>query len=215
MWFDAVLTPHRSLTPVGFGVLMSALAAISFTAGMFFVLHGAWPVFGFFGLDVGLVYLAFKLNYRSGRVAETIRLDEKALTIARRYPGGQIKSWSFEPYWVQILMRGPSNRDPVLTIRSHGKDLVIGSFLTVPERHEVAEALQAALAPPRDGCRAVRIAGRIVPLAFRETEHVGHGVMARRLARAPECRRAPRRARRSPGRPPCGSARYARRRPRR
>jgi len=145
VWFDAVLTPHRSLTPFGFGVLMSAMAAISFTAGMFFVLHGAWPVFGFFGLDVGLVYLAFKLNYRSGRVAETIRLDEKALTIARRYPGGQIKSWSFEPYWVQILMLGPTGRDPSLTLRSHGKELVIGSFLTVPERHEVAEALQTAL----------------------------------------------------------------------
>ena len=145
VWFDAVLTPHRSLTPVGFGVLMSALAAISFTAGMFFVMHGAWPVFGFFGLDVGLVYLAFKLNYRSGRVAETIRLDDKALTIARRYPGGQIKSWSFEPYWVQVLMLGPSGRDPVLTLRSHGRDLVIASFLTVPEREEVAEALQTAL----------------------------------------------------------------------
>jgi uncharacterized membrane protein len=145
IWFDAVLTPYRSLPPAGFGILMACLAVVSFIAGMSFVLRGAWPVFGFFGLDVGLVYLAFKLNYRAGRMAETIRLDSKALTIARRYPTGQVKFWSFEPYWLQVLMLGPSGRDPALVLRSHGRDLVIASFLTVPERQEVAAALHDAL----------------------------------------------------------------------
>ena len=145
VWFDAVLTPHRSLPPVGFGILMAVLAVASFAAGMSFVLRGAWPVFGFFGLDVGLVYLAFKLNYRSGRMAESIRLDGDALTIARRYPGGTVKSWKFEPYWVQVLLLGPAGRDPALTVRSHGRELVIGTFLTVPERREVANALLEAL----------------------------------------------------------------------
>ncbi|HKJ74588.1 MAG TPA: DUF2244 domain-containing protein [Alphaproteobacteria bacterium] len=145
VWFNAVLTPHRSLSPVGFTILMSVLAMISFTAGMFFVMHGAWPVFGFFGLDVGLVYFAFKLNYRSGRIAEKILLDQDSLTVARHYPGGQVKSWKFEPYWVQVLMLAPRGRDPVLTLRSHGKDLVIAAFLTVPERQEVADALLEAL----------------------------------------------------------------------
>ena len=145
VWFDAVLTPHRSLPPAGFAILMAVLAVVSFAAGMSFVLRGAWPVFGFFGLDVGLVYLAFKLNYRSGRIAENIRLDGQALTVARRYPTGKVKSWTFEPYWVQILMLGPEGRDPALTVRSHGKDLVIGAFLTVRERREVADALLNAL----------------------------------------------------------------------
>lgn len=145
VWFDAVLTPHRSLPLAGFGILMAMLAVVSFAAGMSFVLRGAWPVFGFFGLDVGLVYLAFKLNYRSGRIAEIIRLDEQALTIARRYPGGEVKSWRLEPYWVQVLLLGPEGRDPVLTLRLHGRDLVIGAFLTVRERREVADALLNAL----------------------------------------------------------------------
>ena len=39
------------------------------------LLTGAWPVMGFFGLDVLLVYVAFKLNYRSGRLYETVELD--------------------------------------------------------------------------------------------------------------------------------------------
>ena len=66
--YQAVLTPHRSLGPRGFLILMSAVATVSFVAGFAFLLMGAWPVFGFFGLDVALVYLAFKLNYRAARL---------------------------------------------------------------------------------------------------------------------------------------------------
>ena len=60
--FSAVLTPHRSLGAVGFVVLMSLLSALSFAAGIMFYLIGAWPVVGFLGLDVLLVYLAFRAN---------------------------------------------------------------------------------------------------------------------------------------------------------
>ena len=60
--FRAVLHPHRSLGPRGFLILMLAIGGISFVTGMVFLSMGAWPVFGFFGLDVLLVYVAFKLN---------------------------------------------------------------------------------------------------------------------------------------------------------
>ncbi len=58
--FSAVLTPHRSLGSIGFLVLMIVFGVISFIAGMAFLLMGAWPVFGFFGLDVLLLYWAFR-----------------------------------------------------------------------------------------------------------------------------------------------------------
>ena len=50
--FSALLTPHRSLNRTGFLVLMAFVCVVSFAAGMVFLLMGAWPVFGFFGLDV-------------------------------------------------------------------------------------------------------------------------------------------------------------------
>ena len=65
--FRVVLTPHRSLGPKGFLALMLAFGAISFATGIVFYIAGAWPVVGFLGLDVLLVYVAFRLNYRSGR----------------------------------------------------------------------------------------------------------------------------------------------------
>ena len=72
--FDAVLYPHRSLSPAGFWLIMGAISLVSFTAGIAFLLKGAWPILGFFGLDVLLMYVAFKASYRSGRLHETIRM---------------------------------------------------------------------------------------------------------------------------------------------
>ena len=63
--FSALLTPHRSLSPTGFLLFMVVLGGISFTTGIMFLLAGAWPVFGFFGLDVIAVYIAFRANYRA------------------------------------------------------------------------------------------------------------------------------------------------------
>src|SRR5258708_22310158 len=70
--FSAVVTPHRSLSHAGFLIVMAAVGGISFVAGTAFLLLGAWPVFGFFGLDVLLVYWAFRVNYRAAAALEEV-----------------------------------------------------------------------------------------------------------------------------------------------
>ena len=76
MW--SCIPTARSPQP-GLGVLMGCVAAVSFAAGLLFFLAGAWPVVGFLGLDVLLIYGAFKLSYRSARLMETIALTEEEL----------------------------------------------------------------------------------------------------------------------------------------
>lgn len=154
VWFDAVLHPHRSLSPTGFIILMVLLAAVSFTMGIMFLIAGAWPVFGFFGLDVLLVYVAFRANYRSGMVYETLRLTSDDFTVRRVLPNGLSRSWRFQPYWLRVEMDDPPRPDSELRLRSHGRALVIGSFLTPIERLEVAHALSAALRRNRHFDRA-------------------------------------------------------------
>ena len=95
--FRAVLYPHRSLGPTGFLILMSAIGGVSFITGMAFLLKGAWPVFGFFGLDVALIYAAFKLNYRSGRLYETVELTPDVLTVTRVHPVRQAGELRLQP----------------------------------------------------------------------------------------------------------------------
>ena len=143
--FSALLTPHRSLSPTGFMVLMTAVCIVSFGTGFLFFILGAWPVIGFMGLDVALIYIAFKLNYRSGRLYETVDLRPEALTVTRVQPSGKAQSWSFNPYWVRLDLQDRIGRASELSIASHGKRLVFASFLSDPERQDFAEALSAAL----------------------------------------------------------------------
>lgn len=143
---DLVLMPHRSLGPRGFALLMAAIAGISFCAGLAFFLMGAWPIVGFFGLDVALIYWAFKASYRAGRMHEIIRLTPHELTVERVTPSGRSRRWSFQPYWLRVDLEERIGRASRLTLRSHGREFEVGDFLSTEERGEVATALRLALA---------------------------------------------------------------------
>ena len=147
--FRAVLTPHRSLGPKGFMVLMGAVCVVSFGTGLLFFLLGAWPVIGFMGLDLLLIYTAFKLNFRALRVYETVDLTADALTVTRVAPSGKAQSWSFNPYWVKVSVVPRLGRSSELSIASHGRRLVFASFLTDDEREDFAAALSSALSAAR------------------------------------------------------------------
>ena len=147
--FNAVLTPHRSLGPKGFLILMAAISLIAFATGLMFYLLGAWPVMGFMGLDVLLVYIAFRLNFRALRVYETVDLTPDRLTVTRVAPNGKAHAWSFNPYWVRLRLEERVGRMSELSLTSHGERLVFASFLTDPEREEFAAALSNALRQAR------------------------------------------------------------------
>jgi uncharacterized membrane protein len=145
-----VLHPHRSLSPYGFLVLMVTISVFSFTLGMMFLMMGAWPVMGFFGLDVALIYYAFKCNYRSGRIYETIALSPEILKLTRVHPSGRREEYDFNPYWARVRCTTdrPDGRTS-LRLAAQGKEILFGQFLTDDERREVADALTGALVTAR------------------------------------------------------------------
>ena len=144
--FDALLSPHRSLSPRGFAILLAAVCAVAFAAGMVFFLAGAWPVVGFLGLDVLLIYVAFRINYRHSRMHETLALTREGLTVRRVDHRGRVASWRFQPAWLQVLIDDPPEHHSQLVLRSHGRSLVIGAFLSPAERFDLAKELRDALA---------------------------------------------------------------------
>lgn len=145
VFLNAELRPNRSLSRRGFAWLMGSLVAISFAAGVAFVSIGAWPVFGFFGLDVLLVYLAFRASYRSGRLFEYLKLTREALEVKRIRPSGAAQIWRFHPWWVRVSIDRPPEHESQLVLSAHGKSLTVGAFLSPEERGEVADALEDAL----------------------------------------------------------------------
>lgn len=151
--FSAVLTPHRSLSPTGFLIFMGAVVLVSFAAGVAFFMMGAWPITGFFGLDALLIYLAFRLNYRSGRLYETVDLTGDTLRVTRVSASGKARSWTFNPYWARCEIAKQRGGAKHLYLASHGKKLIFGSFLSPEEKAEFADALSGALRESRGGNR--------------------------------------------------------------
>tara|TARA_E500000331_G_scaffold355938_1_gene412752 strand:- start:1178 stop:1759 length:582 start_codon:yes stop_codon:yes gene_type:complete len=144
--FDATLRPNTSLRPKGFILLMVAIASVSFFAGMVFIMLGAWPVMGFFSLDVALIYLAFRANYRWARIYETVRLTQDNLLVEKVNSLGKVQRYQFQPYWLRVSIDESAQNDSRLVLASHGKYMRIGSFLSPDERVQLAHALTDALA---------------------------------------------------------------------
>jgi uncharacterized membrane protein len=144
---DLVLRPHRSLSPAGFWVIMGVMAAFSFIGGIVFWLAGAWPVIGFLGVDVLLVYIAFKASYAGGRAYERVRLSPGLLTVERVDPWGRHTSFDLPPHWLQVNLDAEQSR---LCLTSHGRSLTIAAFLPPEERAQVADEIRAAVARLRD-----------------------------------------------------------------
>lgn len=135
-----LLEPHRSLSKRGFLILMLCLCGVSFAAGLIFLLQGAWPVFGFFGLDVLLVYLAFKANFKSGGQRELIEIENGHVTVRTFQPSGKESIDQFDAYWCRFMLESEK-----LLIKCRSETLEIGKFLIPDERAEVVNELDTAL----------------------------------------------------------------------
>ncbi len=143
--FNAILYPNRSLPNNGFKVIMAIVIAVNFFCGVYYTLLGAWPIIFFAGLDILLVWGAFKLSYRQGRMHETLKLTEEALWVSRVLPSGHETRWRLEPYWTDVQIDSPIRHGSQLLLKSHGRHLNIGSFLSPPEKAALGEALSEAL----------------------------------------------------------------------
>ena len=150
--FSALLTPHRSLNRTGFVVLMTFLSAVSFAAGVAFWLMGAWPIFGFFGLDVLVIYWAFKINFRRARATEEISVTPSELRVRRVSHRGHVVEWVLNPLWVRLDQKTHAEFGiERLYLVSKGRRVAIASFLGPEEKASFSNALVAALQAAKRG----------------------------------------------------------------
>jgi uncharacterized membrane protein len=150
--FSALLTPHRSLNRTGFLVLMAFLTAVSFAAGLAFLLMGAWPVFGFFGLDVLVVYWAFRINFRRAKATEEITVTPSELRVRRVSHRGHVVEWALNPLWVQLDQKTHAEFGiEKLYLVSRGRRVSVANFLGPDEKASFAKALTAALQAAKRG----------------------------------------------------------------
>jgi uncharacterized membrane protein len=150
--FSAIVTPHRSLSSAGFLIVMAAIGGISFVAGMVFLMLGAWPVFGFFGLDVFLIYWAFRANYRAAAAYEEVTVTASELRVRKVSHRGKVSEWTLNPLWVK-LDRETHEEFGIehLFLVSRGRRLPVASFLGPQEKESFAAALGTAIGEAKRG----------------------------------------------------------------
>lgn len=152
--FVARLSPHRSLSRRQFRILLAIFGAACVFSSVPFLVLGAWPVAGFMGLDVALLYLAFRINFRDARAYEDVRLTPIDLQLARVNVRGERREWHFAPTFVRLERQEIEDFGVTrLDIVSRGRRVEIAQCLGPAEKADFAHDLNRALILARRGPR--------------------------------------------------------------
>lgn len=146
------LTSHRSLGPRGRLWLLVFFALVSTGVSIPFFLMGAWPVAGFFGLDVAALWWAMRVCVRSARAYEEVVVTPLELALAQIDDSGARRDWRFNPFWSRLDQRRDEEFGLMhLFVAHRGQRVEIARVLGPGEKAEFAETLGAALAQARRG----------------------------------------------------------------
>ena len=150
--FDATITPHRSLGRNGFRVVMTLVCLSSVVSSIPYVVLGAWPVAGFFGIDVLALFVAFHVNFRHARAFERIVVTPLEVFLRKVSHHGREAVWRSNPVWTRLERQSDEDYGLLgLTLVSRGRSVTVASALSPQERAGFAEALGSALASARQG----------------------------------------------------------------
>lgn len=149
--FSAALRPHRSLSPRGLRLVMATVGGVSLLLGGFFIWLGAWPVFGFLGLDILILYLAFRRSFADAQVREMVQVTGHEVILYNTQPARPDTERRFPRPWVSIHLDEDRERELIgaLALVYAGRRTEFASFLAPEERKSLATALRAAVAQPR------------------------------------------------------------------
>ena len=149
--YDSItLWPHRSLSQRGFLILVLILGLLAFFIGTAFFLIGAWPVLGFMGLELLVLYIAFRLNYRDGKASEQLLIHAKGLDLIRTSPDGKQTRTIFASHWITAEIHKQKGKRKILNLRHHHDHHEIGAFLPPAEKQGLKELINERLSAARN-----------------------------------------------------------------
>lgn len=152
--FAASIRPHRSLGPEGVRLVITLVAVAGVVSSVPFMIAGAWPVAGYFGLDVLLLWIAFRANNRSAEEYEEVRLTYVELRLRRVGGRRPAAEWRLNPVWVR-LERSIDDEYGLqrLAVVSGAARIDVARPLSPEERADFADAFEAGLKEARRGPR--------------------------------------------------------------
>lgn len=144
--FAAKLTPHRSMGRKGARAVIVLVAVLATIPGVVFFSLGAWPIVGFMGLDVLLIWWALSATQRDGKRYEQVTLWPDQLELKQVDGTGKETLTRFNPYFVKLVIdRDFNERTTSLHLRTRDRDIVLGEFLNPDEKSSFSKAFGTAL----------------------------------------------------------------------
>jgi uncharacterized membrane protein len=143
--FEALIVPHRSLSPRGLRILIAVIAASSALTVLRFLVLRAWPVVGFSVLEVGFAILLLRLNAHRARQNEVVLLTEDGLHVIHTDASGRKQRETLPHGWLNVVLEELPGRVPRLLLVARELRREIGAALGEAEKRDLAAALKEAL----------------------------------------------------------------------
>ena len=143
--FTFVARRNNSFSSGGRFLVLGSLAAVVLAISLGFAVNGAWLVFPFAGLDILVVYLAFRyVELRAGDY-ECITFHDDSIVIESQHRG-RTERFEFNRHWVQItFIEAQGVERGRLLLRSHGREVAFGDHLAGEQRAALARRLKEHL----------------------------------------------------------------------
>lgn len=142
-----ILAPHRSATWQDNLCLVAAVAVLAVPIAVGWSLLGYWVILPLCGLELLALLAGLYWCNHALLAREVVTVDDDAITIES---GRRRMERRFElpRHWAQVaLVPGQGRAHPRrLIVRSHGRAVELGRFLTDAERSEAASRLRDLLA---------------------------------------------------------------------
>ena len=135
--FSLVARRNNSLGPGGRRGVFAFIFVVSVGIAAAFAVLGAWLILPFAGLEMLVLYLAFRYVDRHAADYELIAIDGDRVEV-ESFEGGRRRRHEFNRQWARLVVVGDGER---VALRSHGRELEIGRFVGAERRLEIAREL--------------------------------------------------------------------------
>jgi uncharacterized membrane protein len=149
LYMDALITPNRSLSKVGFYWLIGLLALFNLMIAVFLLVIGAFPVPIFLGIDILGVLIAFRASYRGGRQAERVQVFADEVRVSHQIGASARTVWSSPTAFTRVSVDARGEHEARVRLHLSQKALTIARALSPPERETFADALEDAIRKAR------------------------------------------------------------------
>ncbi|MDY6942615.1 MAG: DUF2244 domain-containing protein [Pseudomonadota bacterium] len=146
--YRCVTMPNGSLTPVGAGLFLAALAIPLICISVVAWQAGAWLILPFSGIEFVAVAWALGYGIRQSRYREVVSVTDQWV----RVESGILRpenTLDFDRFWTSVSLepRSASSCGLRLLLRNRGRSIEVGRFLTDDERKALAVRIQRAIGP--------------------------------------------------------------------